>query len=62
MKMEIVIIKTAAGHMEMRIVKGGEETLDGEIARYPVEEGFSLKLIGGCKYECTDSCPYIDIE
>ena len=38
MKMEIVIIKTAAGHMEMRIVKGGEETLDGKSQDTPLRK------------------------
>ena len=55
--MEIVVIKTGR-HLEIKIVKGGEETLDGEIARYPVQEGVQFKIKGGCEYECPDAVAY----
>lgn len=61
MEMEIVIIMKTTGSLEVRIVKKGAETLDGEIARYPVEEGVNFKVLGGCAYECIDSAPYVAV-
>lgn len=52
--MELVVIETERrSQVEVKIVKGGE-TVKGEIARYPIQEGVNFKIEGWCGYDGPD--------
>lgn len=50
MELELVVVETERrNQVEVKIVKGGE-TVKGEIARYPIQEGINFKIEGWCFY------------